>query len=107
MIHLRGVYKKHALNILESFFILNICLVFLINAYEDSSEVWAFVLSHLLVFSAFLVFLGIVAYHAYLRCSQFGCIKKLRIKPRNEDVDFDRHIIGSMRGYEPIERIED
>lgn len=106
MLCLRGVYKKHGLNILEYFFVSNICLVFLVNIYQEGSQYWTSVLSHLLVGSTLVVFLGIVAFHAHLRCSH-RCTCRIRMKkvrrdtymeiPQNSDADFE-----SMRGYEPL-----
>jgi hypothetical protein len=60
MISLKGVYKKYFLNILEYFFILNIGILFLINAHKGGSVSWKSISSHLLVSLAFLAFLGIV-----------------------------------------------
>ena len=99
MVLLQGVYNKHHLNVLEHFFILNLSLVFLINIYKDSSEYWTSILSHLLVGSALLVFLGIVAHRVYLKCSKRRCIERPSLVAHNFDVDFE-----NMRGYEPLVR---
>ena len=105
MIFLYGVYEKKYLNILEYFFILNICIVFLINTYQGGPNSWKSISSHLLVSSAFLAFLGIVAYHIYLKLSCLGLMKRLcQLYNRNADTDEDRlSSCEGMRGYEPIE----
>ena len=90
MFTLGGVYKKNHLNILEFFFILNMCAVFLINTYKRGSEFWTSILSHLLVSSAFLAFLGIVAYHTYLRFLCLGSVKRLRCPHADGDSIDDR-----------------
>ena len=70
MFILGGVYKKNNLNILELFFILNICVIFLINTYEGGSDIWISIVSHLLLSLVLLSFLGIIGYHTYLKVSK-------------------------------------
>ena len=101
MIILQGVYKRHYLNLLECFFILNACLVFLINTYNGGSDYWISILSHLLVSSVFLVFLGIVSYHSYIKLSHLGFMKCPRFRPQlNAEADEEVNYEG-MRGFEP------
>ena len=103
MVLLHGVYQARHLNILECFFLLNICLVFLINTYERGSEMWVSAVSHLLVSLVFLVFIGILAYHTYRRCSQRACIKRLCFKSQSETrTGFDDDTISGMRDNEPL-----
>ena len=106
MISLHGVYKRKCLNILEHFFIVNICILFLINTHKGGSDSWKSILSHLLVSSAFLVFLGIVVYHSYLKISHLGLLRKLhlRFRPQNTDTDYETLSCEGMRGYEPFEQ---
>ena len=63
---LNGIYKTHHLNVLESFFIFNIILMFL-SRVGISEPFWRGVASHCLVSIAFLAFIGVVAYHVYLK----------------------------------------
>ncbi len=102
MFILRGVYKRRCLNILEYFFIMNICILFLVNTYKGGSNSWKSISSHLLVSSAFLAFLGIVAYHVYLKLSHLGLLRRVRFRPQNADTDYDSLSCEGMRGYEPI-----
>ena len=101
MVLLQGVYNRHCISVLDNFFITNMCLLFLVNIYKDSSEKWTFVASHILVGLAFLVFLAIAVYHAYLKCSGYAWMKVFKF--RNADIDIDTHIFDSMRGFEPIQ----
>ena len=73
MILLNGVYKKRLLSIMEFFFILNIIIIFQVSTYKEGPDsLWKSASCHLLVSSAFLVFIGILAYHVYLKISNFG-----------------------------------
>lgn len=62
---MNGVYKNHYLNVLECFFICNLGIVFL--SLVGVSGGWKRVTSHILVGSSFLAFIGIIAYHVYLK----------------------------------------
>ena len=79
MIALQGVYKSHYLNVLECFFILNISVIFLTLTYKTDQDhnFYKSIVFHLLVSSAFLVFLGIVVYHVYLKFYSLGCTRRL------------------------------
>jgi hypothetical protein len=105
LIVMRGVYKQYSLDLLECFFIFNICVVLLINTYDEGSALWISLLSHVLVTSVFLAFLGILAYHSYLKLSQLGFINKcLRIRSRDIETDHeDTSNYEGMRGFEPPE----
>ena len=98
MMILNGIYKNHSLNILEYFFICNIMVLFLIKISGVSAK-WQSIVSHLLVSSAFLAFLGIVGYHVYLFCKRWGKIPT--IWRRNTDLDVMS--CEGMRGYERLQ----
>ena len=98
MVILNGVYKSHSLNVLEYFFICNIMVLFLIKISGISAK-WQSIVSHLLVSSAFLTFLGIVGYHVYLFCKRWGRIPT--IWRRNTDLDVMS--CEGMRGYERLQ----
>ena len=101
MVILQGAYKNNIPSALETFFIFNICAVFLINAHETGSELWTSIISHLLVTSAFFVFLGIIAYHV---CLKFGFNKCL--KPKNVEADYEELDYEGMRDrdmYRPLQ----
>ncbi len=88
MILLKGVYKRHGLNILEYFFILNICTIFLINTYVDGPNLWKSISFHLLISSAFIVFGGILLYHTYLVFSNLPLMRRLSFSwSRNSEVN--------------------
>ena len=87
MFLLQGVYKKRFLDILEFFYILNLCVMFLINTNNGGSKSWKSISSHLLVSSVFLTFLGIVAFHIYLKFSRLKLIKKLTFWRCNAEMD--------------------
>ena len=117
MFILQGVYKSNFLNVLEFFFILNICIVFLINTYYEGHSnsgymIWKSVLSHVLVSFAFLAFLGIVFYHALLKFSDLGLMTWLRNRLWFGPQGFERNAENiqdcqDMRGYEPVEQSSD
>ena len=98
MMILNGVYKSHSLNLLEYFFICNILVLFLTKI-STSDVKWQGIVSHLLVSSAFLTFLGIVGYHVYLFCKRWGRIPT--IWQRNTDLDVTS--FEGLRGYEQHE----
>ena len=102
MIILRGVYRRHFINILECFFVLNLIALFQINTYKGGSATWKSILSHLLVSLAFLVFLGIIAYHVYLKLSYLGLLRRFQNRAQNAYVDYDRLGCEGLRGYEPV-----
>ena len=109
MFLLHGVYKKHFLSILEYFFILNICALFLINTYKGSSSSWQCILSHILVSSAFVTFIGIVAYHVHLKWPHLGFMIMRKIQFRqhgNARYDPNMQSFEGMRGYEPILQVD-
>ena len=83
MFLLRGPYKRQCLNILEYFFISNLCILFLINTYKGGPDSWKSICSHLLVSSAFLAFLGILIYHTYLKLSHLGLMKRCQLRHQN------------------------
>ena len=85
MVFSRGVYEKRCLNIAEYFFILNICFVFLINTYKGGPDSWKSTSSHLLVSCSLLAFLGIVAYHIYLKLTHTRLSR-----PQSIGIDYDR-----------------
>ena len=92
MMILNGVYKSHYLNILEYFFIINIIVLFLTRLSNNLNDVWQSAISHLLVSSALLAFLGIVAYHVYLLCKRWRRI--------HTNTDIDVMSFEDMRGLE-------
>ena len=95
---LNGVYKSHSLNVLEYFFICNIEVLFLtkISSLGFKSQS---IISHLLVSSAFLAFLGIMGYHVYL--SYKRCQTRMPTF-RSRNVNFDVMSCEGMRGYERL-----
>ena len=98
MMILNGVYKSHSLNVLEYFFICNIEILFLTKISTIDPK-WQSNISHLLVSSAFLVFLGIMGYHVYLSCKWYQS-RMLTFRSRN--ADFDVMSCNGMRGYERL-----
>ena len=72
-----GVYKRHCLNLLEHFFIWNMAIIFLVHTYIGGVEVNRSVLCHTLVSSAFIVFLGIITYHCYLKIPMLGLVRRV------------------------------
>lgn len=104
MVSFKGVYKKHSLNILEYFFILNISLLFLVNLYKEGCSggtvCWVSVVSHLLVGSTFFAFLGIIVYHAFLKFSHFGWLKRLKFWRQNAEEDEESMGYEGLRGYD-------
>ena len=98
MVALNGIYESHHLNILESFFILNIVIVFLTKL-SSINDLWQSIVSHLLISLAFLAFLGIMGYHTYLFCKRWGRLPAFW--HRNKDVDVMS--FEGMRGYERLE----
>ena len=98
MVILNGVYKSHSLNVLEYFFICNILVLFLTKISTIDPK-WQSNISHLLVSSAFLVFLGIMGYHVYLSCKWYQS-RMLTFRGRN--ADFDVMSCNGMRGYEQL-----
>ena len=99
MIILHGVYKRNCLNVLEYLFILNISIIFQIQIYNGGSELWKSIVSHLLVSSAFLAFLGIVAYHVYLKFSHLTLPRRLVFWHRNAEMD-DMLSFDRVRSYD-------
>ena len=99
MVILNGVYKSHSLNVLEYFFICNIMILFLIKISSLGVKLQS-VVSHLLVSSAFLAFLGIVGYHVYLFCKRWGRIPAFWHRDINL---FDVMSCEGMRGYERLQ----
>ena len=102
MILMNGVYKKHRLNILECFFILNMGLLFLnkvsINYMSGS------IISHILVLSAFFVFKGIIVYHICLKLSLRNRLSGMsRSFWRWRNVNHDVRGREVMRGYDQAE----
>ena len=98
MMVLNGIYKSHHLNILESFFIVNLAILFLTRL-SSINGLWQSVVSHLLISSAFLTFLGIVGYHVYLFCKRWGRIPAFC----HRNADLDVMSFDGMRGYERLE----
>ena len=98
MVILNGVYKSHSLNVLEYFFICNIMVLFLIKISSLGVNLQS-VVSHLLVSSAFLAFLGIVGYHVYLFCKRWGRIPAFW----HRNTDLDVMSCEGMRGYERLQ----
>ena len=86
MIIIHGVYEKKILNVLECFFILNISTLFLIETHKEK-YILNSIFSHILVSSAFLVFIGILAYHAYLKLSGSRLARLLMFKRRAAEVN--------------------
>lgn len=103
MVFLKGVYKSHYLNMLEHFFIFNIGIAFLTQLHSGNQ--WTAIISHILVGSAFLIFLGILAYHTYLKFSDCKWLRRQAFLRRN--VDFDVRSCEGMRGYDRIEDTTD
>ena len=95
---LNGVYKSHSLNVLEHFFICNILVLFLTKI-RTSDVKWQGIISHLLVSSAFLTFLGIVGYHVYLFCKRWGKIPLFL----HRNTELDMASFEGLRGYEQHE----
>ena len=98
LVALNGVYKSHSLNVLEYFFICNIIVLFLTKI-STSNVNWHGIVSHLLVSSAFLAFLGIVGYHVYLFCKRWGRIPAFW----HRNTDLDMTSFEGLRGYEQHE----
>ena len=98
MVILNGVYKNHYLNILEYFFIFNLGILFS-TTLSDIGLKWQSIVSHALVSSAFLAFLGIVGYHVYLFCKRWGRIPAFW----RRNAEFDVMSCEGMRGYEQLE----
>lgn len=98
MVVLNGVYKKHHLNILESFFIFNISLVFL--SHVGVKGRWRAIASHTFVGIALLVFLGIIAYHVYLKFPNCNLLRRLPAFWRRRAENFDVRCFEGMRGFE-------
>lgn len=99
IILLNGVYKKHSLNVLECFFIFNLGLIFVFHV--GTNELWKGILAHILVSLSFLVFLGILAYHFHLKCSDYRWLHRVAFWRRN--VEFDVRSFEGMRGYSAID----
>ena len=83
-----GVYKKRSNNVLEVWFLFNLCImVGLSVAFNDNSKVliWYNICSSIFIFS----FILIVVYHLYLQLSHMKCydalIKKLFKKQDKDD----------------------
>ena len=96
---LQGVYKDYYLNVLEHFFIWNLTFIFLLNTYIGGQEKWRSILCHILVSSAFLVFLGVIAYHIYLKFSQLG----LKIKFwQRQNAEMEILSYEGVRSYDSI-----
>ena len=87
IVFFHGVYKKKYLNILEYFFILNIIVAFQIHTYKEGPDLWKSITSHLLVSSAFIAFLGIVAYHIYLKFSHLTLPRRFVFWRHNAEMD--------------------
>ena len=98
MVALNGIYESHHLNILEYFFIVNLAILFLTKL-SSISGLWQSIVSHLLISSAFLTFLGIVGYHVYLFCKRWGRIPAFC----HRNTDLDVMSFEGMRGYERLE----
>ena len=102
MILMNGVYKKHHLNILECFFILNMGLLFL-STVSIRSKLGS-IISHILVLSAFLVFKGIIVYHICLKLSLRNRLSGMsRSFWRWRNVNHDVRGREVMRGYDQAE----
>ena len=98
MVALNGINESHHLNILESFFIVNLAILFLTKL-SSINGLWQSVFSHLLISSAFLTFLGIVGYHVYLFCKRWGRIPAFC----HRNADLNVMSFEGMRGYERLE----
>ena len=98
MVILNGVYKNHYLNILEYFYIFNLGILFS-TILSNIGLKWQSIVSHVLVSSAFLAFLGIVGYHVYLFCKRWGRIPAFW----RRNSEFDVMSCEGMRGYEQLE----
>ena len=99
MMILNGVYKYHYLNVLEYFFICNIEVLFLTKISSLDAK-WQSFISHSLVSSALLAFLGIVGYHMYISC-KLCQLERIRTFQRR-NIDFDVMSCEGMRGYERV-----
>ena len=100
MTALGGVYEKHCLNILEHFFIWNIGLISLAFTYKGGNEMNRSIICHILMSSVFLIFLGIIAYHFYLKFSQLGLRRRVKmILCRHRNTDEDMVSFDGTRSY--------
>ena len=100
-----GVYKKRMNNVLEVWFLFNLCImVGLSVALTDESKVliWYNTCLSVFIFS----FILIVVYHLYLQLSHMKCIKKLFKKQDEDDeplLDITE-IIGSIKTVDQQKR---
>ena len=80
---LKGVYKNHYLNILESWFMMNLIFIAAL-ASNDEAEIGAYIS----VTAVLATFLGIVCYHLYVKFKAMECTKKIFGRPE----ELDQHI---------------
>ena len=59
-------FKSFAINVLDLFFMLNFCLLATFVLYFDTNSQALFVVTHILISSAFIVTLGIFLFHIHL-----------------------------------------
>ena len=100
-----GVYKKRMNNVLEVWFLFNLCIMASLSiAFTDESKVliWYNTCLSVFIFS----FILIVVYHLYLQLSHMKCIKKLFKKQDEDDeplLDITE-IIGSIKTVDQQKR---
>lgn len=76
-----GVYETLYLNLLEASFVLNICLLTIVTYYKcDVNKCQHYNITSVFVGVAFAEFIGILAFHIFVRIMKFHCARHLRQK---------------------------
>ena len=105
-----GVYKSRIMNVLESTFIFNLGFIFInkivFTDQNDPKHSIRKVVVNISLSIAFLTFLGIVAWHIYLKVAKNKHLLRMIGRFRRVD-NFDRQTVQGMRGYEPLEESSD
>ena len=78
---LKGVYWLHYLNVLESWFLINLVFLAALSA-DKKAEIGVFISVSVVL----ITFIGIVCYHLYIRVKELRCTRKIltRVLPQKE-----------------------
>ena len=97
-----GVYKKKMNNIIEVWFLFNLCImVGLSVAYNDDSA--AFILFNICLFIFIASFFVIVLYHFYLQISHTKCFKVLMMKLFTKHQEYDPILDESGSSHKTVD----
>ena len=90
-----GLYEKLYVNLLEISFIFNMCILSTMTQYLMASEnqTGQVVVTHLCVGVAFLEFLGIMAFHLYLRVKDAAILRSFLKRA----IAYLKRVVGKLK----------